>query len=236
MKLGEGVQITVGTTEDLDGIAFFYEELGYKKVAEESNWVMFTDGANRLLFAAAEDPYHSLTYYAPDMSERAEELERQGLSFVDRRITGDLFRATFYSPNQVPVTLIGQEPPSLPELGTDYTFPIGTFGELSVAVADLAAALSFWEALGFERLHESGSPYPWAILNDGLLVLGLHQTIEFEGEALTYFAPDMHEHIAQMKAHGFKFSEEVADEDGIVRNAVLETPAGQRIFLFEGKV
>ncbi|MDX1663785.1 MAG: hypothetical protein R3272_08325 [Candidatus Promineifilaceae bacterium] len=236
MKLGEGVQIVVGSTEDLDGLAFFYEELGYKKVAEEREWVIVTDGVNRLLLTKAEDPYRSLTYYASDMSKRAEELDKRGILFIDRRITDDVFRATFYSPNQLPVTLIAHDPASLPEVDSGYTFPIGKFGELSIAVSDLAAALSFWEGLGFERLHESTSPYPWAILGDGLIVLGLHQSETFEGEALTYFDPDMPQHIAQMKAHGFTFKEEMSDEAGVVRNAVLETPAGQQIFLFEGEL
>ena len=212
MKLGEGVQITVGSTEDLDGLAFFYEELGYKKIAEEREWVAVTDGTNRLLLTEAEEPYRSLTYYASDMSERAEELDKRGILFI------------------------GEDPSSLPEIDAGYTFPAGKFGEYSVAVADLPAALSFWDDLGFERLHESTSPYPWAIVGDGLIVLGLHQTSEWEGEALTYFSPEMREHIAQMKEHGFTFEEEMAGKDGIVTGAILRTPAGQQIFLFEGEL
>ena len=100
----------------------------------------------------------------------------------------------------------------------------------------LSEAIGFWRRLGFELLHESAGPYPWAIMGDGLLVLGLHETDQFEGQAITYFAPDMGERIAALKRDGFTFAEEMAEEDGTVENAILRTPDNQQIFFFWGEI
>jgi hypothetical protein len=146
------------------------------------------------------------------------------------------YRATFFSPNGVAITLVEEDPASLPELDQEFAFRGGTFGEYSVAVSALTAAIAFWQLLGFELLHHSEEPYPWAILGDGLLVLGLHQTDQFAGEAITYFAPDMGKRIAALKRAGFDFAEEMAEAEGKIQNAVLRTPDDHQIFFFWGDI
>lgn len=236
MKLGEAVQITIGTTEDLDGEAFFYQKLGYEKLAEGDNWVEFSDGSQRLLIAAADTPYRGLTYFGDKMRERVVALQEMGLLLVDTEVEEENFRATFYSPNRVSVTLIEADPARLPQMPDSFSFRGGAFGEYSVPVADLVAAIAFWQELGFETLHEALTPYPWAILGDGLMTLGLHETDQFEQQAVTYFAPDMAQRIAALKQDGFAFTEETADEGGSLQNAVLEAPDGQKFFFFQGQI
>lgn len=237
MRLGDAVQITIGTTEDIEGEEFIYEELGYQKLAEGRDpvpWVQLSDGTHRYLVAQDEEPYRGITYFASDMRQRVRELEQQQILVIDRQLEADDFRATFFSPNDVAVTLIEQDPDTLPQL-EPYEFPHGTFGEYSVPVADLGKAISFWGRLGFELLHESQDPYPWAIVGDRLLVLGLHQTDWFEQPTITYFAPDMGKRIAILKQEGFDL-EEMAEESGAVHNAILRMPDEQQIFFFHGEV
>ena len=242
MKLGEAVQITIGTA-DLEESVSFYEKVGYATVAkagddEVQKWVQLTDGDNRILLAAAEAAYRGLTYFGTGMRDRVEALKQLGIVFVNVQPKRGAFRATFYSPNDVAVTLIEQDPDELSPLDVDedYTFRGGTFGEYSVPVVDLAAAIAFWSKLGFETTYQSQEPYPWAIVGDGLIVLGLHQTDEFDDQALTYFSPTMGGCIVEMKKHGVEFASEMEGEGGLVDNAIVEAPDGQQFFFFQGEV
>lgn len=104
---------------------------------------------------------------------------------------------------------------------------IGMFGELAHPVADLERSISFWEQLGFNAVSRFTAPYPWAIVTDGLSVVGLHQTDRFVWPAITYFASDMQDKIRLLKdtsLSGF------TDQEGA--NATLVTPEKQHIFLY----
>ena len=72
----------------------------------------------------------------------------------------------------------------------------------------------------------SGDPYPWGILSDEMIVLGLHQTDEFKGPCITYFEPDMGKRIEALKGKGLEIDE----------NGILVGPAGETLFLFTGEL
>ena len=86
----------------------------------------------------------------------------------------------------------------------------------------------------FEVTYQSSEPYNWGILNDGMMVLGFHQTDEFGDPIMTYFADDMAERIAQLKAKGVVFAKEIPNEEGNISNTILKSPDGHEIFLFRG--
>ncbi|HEU4717518.1 MAG TPA: hypothetical protein VFU15_06785, partial [Bacteroidia bacterium] len=70
--------------------------------------------------------------------------------------------------------------------------------------------------------------YPWAILSDGLAVLGLHQTTHFSHPTITFFAADMKEKIDQLKKDGLEnYSEQSPASITVI------TPEQQRINLFK---
>ena len=76
----------------------------------------------------------------------------------------------------------------------DYTDPekypnkqCGACGEFAYPVSILAASVLFWKKLGFTVKSEMKSPYPHAILSDGLMIIGLHQATHFNYPAITYF-------------------------------------------------
>lgn len=84
----------------------------------------------------------------------------------------------------------------------DYNNPVpedfpnnlcGIFGEIALNIEDIEQEIKFWENIGFRVGERFEEPYPWAIVTDGLFIIGLHQTDEFDKPALTYFAPDMAE-------------------------------------------
>ena len=71
-------------------------------------------------------------------------------------------------------------------------------------------------------------PYPWAIASDGLAVVGLHQTTEFDYPAITFFAADMKDKIEKLKENGLTDFKEKGPG-----NVVLRTPEHQHINLFK---
>jgi hypothetical protein len=119
-------------------------------------------------------------------------------------------------------------------LGADLMNPdkipgqIGAFGEYSQCVADLKTSVAYWEKLGFKHQGIQQVPYPWTVMTDGILVVGLHQTTDFSGTAVTYFAPDMGKRIEALKAKGI-----VVEEFGMgPSNVIVTAPEGTKLFLF----
>ena len=104
----------------------------------------------------------------------------------------------------------------------------GMFGEFAHPVKELGESISFWQKIGFSVLSKFSSPYPWAIVSDGLHVAGLHETNNFAYSALTFFAADMQNKIDLLKGKGLdNFTEQGSS------NVVLLTPEKQHINLFK---
>jgi hypothetical protein len=72
------------------------------------------------------------------------------------------------------------------------------------------------------------APYPHAILSDGLMLIGLHQTKHFNTPAVTYFGINADKRIQQLKEVGLKNFTEVAGKN----NQSLTTWEGQHFFIF----
>jgi len=71
-------------------------------------------------------------------------------------------------------------------------------------------------------------PYPYAILTDGLMIIGLHQTKNFTYPAITYFGLNVEKRVQQLKNQGLiNFSEMMGKN-----NVILKTWEGQHFFLF----
>jgi hypothetical protein len=126
-------------------------------------------------------------------------------------------RFVMQSPDGLRVSLVGvpdgfRQPPGPTMLTTspgDYFNPdkyvnkiCGMFGELAHPVTDIDASMEFWKKLGFVILSRFESPYPWAIISDGLAIVGLHQTTHLLQPAISFFASDMKDKIARLKESG----------------------------------
>ncbi len=245
MKLGKAVQINIGVSDLKQSLAF-YEKLGFQKIddaVEPYPWARVTDGQNLVLLNQDGDIYIGLVYFSKDAGRRVSKLEKKGVEFIQRREQdGQLFMAIFVGPGGLVIGLINHDPAGMPELSGVPKSKCGTFGEFAITVDDYQAAATFWQDLGFTSLHESDDPYPWGILSDEKMVLGLHQTGEygreltFSGPAITYFAGDMVDRIARLKDDGLIFANEMTDDDGHINNATLHGPDGELLFLFEGEI
>lgn len=232
MKLGENVNVTLGILS-LEESLLFYQKMGYA-VADASDepypWAVLDDGQIQIGLHQDGMIYQGLTYFAADMDERIARLEEKGVDFtVKKELGGRTFQAIFMGADELAISLIRYADAAPPAQRAPNP-RLHIFGEYSLGVDNLDFSVAYWNEFGFETRHRAAEPYPWAILSDGLLVMGLHQTNEFRGPTLTYFAPDMDERIARLSEAGIPVSPTPAG------GGAVTAPDGQTFFLFTGEI
>ncbi len=244
-KLGDVTAITI-TSPDLDKSFEYWQKLGFAEVMRSDfpfPWVQVTDGALLIMLRKDATPYCALTYYVNDEGI-VPLLESEGLVFNGKPKATDMVkRYVLQSPDGLNISLVMApggftQPPgptmlTMPQ--TDFFNPekyvnkvCGMFGEFAHPVKNLETSITFWEKLGFKAISKFTHPYPWAIISDGLAIVGLHQTDNFSYPAITYFAADMKEKIAALKQQGL---ENYTDKGA--GSIVLTTPENQHVNLFK---
>jgi len=220
-KLGEVFAVTIAST-DPEKSLLFYQQLGFKEVLRYDFpffWIQISDGALLIMLRKDKDPYLALTYYVKDLDQVVKEVEESGIKFSSPPLVFDFIkRFTIQTPEGFKLSLVtfvdGFAQPNGPTMlgmnQSDYFNPekyvnkvCGMFGELALPVADLNESIGFWGKLGFASISRFESPYPWAIISDGLSTIGLHQTKNFTEPAITFFAADMKEKIETLRSAGF---------------------------------
>lgn len=79
---------------------------------------------------------------------------------------------------------------------------LGRFLEISVQTPDILASLSFYESLGFQQVPTGEVwPYPYSVITDGRLFLGLHQH-QIKSPTLSFVQADLARHVAQLHQLG----------------------------------
>lgn len=246
--LGEITALTI-TSPDLEKSLAYYQKLGFAELFQADwpfPWIQITDGALLIMLRKDDKPYIALTYYVNDVDKVVADLDQKGIAFVQRAKDTDMLkRYLMRSPDGLNISLVGmpteagfKQPPG-PTMLTmpqqDYFKPekyvnkvCGLFGEFAHPVADLEKSIEFWQKLGFNTLSKFTSPHPWAILSDGLSIVGAHQTKEFSYPAITFFAADSKDKIAKLKAEGLTDYIDKGES-----NIVLNTPERQHIFLYK---
>jgi catechol 2,3-dioxygenase-like lactoylglutathione lyase family enzyme len=242
--LGEISAFTINSP-DLEASLQFYQKLGFKEVMRSDfpfPFIQVTDDAILIMLRKSDEPYIALTYYTNDAGKPVSELEKKGIEFLSTPKQGDLVKKfLFQSPDGANISIV-EMPTGFSKPGgktmltmdqSDYMKPdtytnqiAGMFGEFAQSVADLEKSIEFWEKIGFTTLSKYSSPGPWAILSDGLSVVGLHQSNEFESATITFFASDMQAKIENLKKQGLTF------KDMGPGNGELTTPEQQKVFLF----
>jgi hypothetical protein len=222
LALGTYIEISTTVEHDEEATAF-YEKLGF----QHAGYRVLTDGTININLAPPGVPAPLLRYAGCDMSQVA------GLDIGLREDERGL--AGFTTPEGIHVMLSPYES-RVPVPEGPPRSRCGKFGEYAVPVADRQQAIAYWEQLGFKPLHMADEPYPFAILSDELLVLGLHQTPDFHEPHITYFAPDMPERIQALQADGIDIMPVPPQPDERIINGVMRGPGGQPFFLFQGEI
>lgn len=112
--------------------------------------------------------------------------------------------------------------------------PLGRFLEVSLAAADVAESLAFYESLGFLQASVGEAwPHPYAVVTDGRLSLGLHGA-DFESPLPTWVAPSLRERLATLATLDVTIDDARLD-DVSMHQALLRDPSGQPLRLLEAR-
>jgi len=248
-KLGKAAYLTIGT-KNINASFQVYEKLGYHIESQGKapvHWMEVSDNSLKIILVEGADEYIGLTYVTDDINRTIRQLKDVGLKPVQTAGEDDAPQQVIAQIRAGILVSINQAKEGLDFTSTnktlidiDYSSPdpsdfpnelCGIFGEFAMNISDMDQSIRFWESMGFQTGERFEEPYPWAIVSDGMFVIGLHQTTEFDKPALTYFAPDMSDKLKVLKDLGLDI--EMMD-DG--HSGKLETPEGQRFFLFSLKV
>ena len=244
--LGDVTGITMSTT-DLDRSFEFYSKLGFKELIRSDfpfPLLQISDGALLIMLRKDTASYIALTYYVKDLEDKIRSIENMGIEFIIKPLASDMIkRYVMRSPDGLSISLVTfvegfsqpQGPTMLNTPQGDFFDPskyvnktCGMFGEFAHPVSDLDTSIDFWKKLGFNVLSKMETPYPWAIISDGLAIVGLHQTKSFDYPVITFFAADMPDKINKIKESGITDIKEAGQG-----NVVLTTPENQHINLFK---
>lgn len=245
-KLGDVNAITI-TSSDLEKSLEFYRQLGFTELYRADfpfPWIQISDGAILIMLRQDKNPYIALTYYVTEMDKVVAELKQSGITLKSMPTPDKMIQRFLISTEEGHnITLVTYVDGFVQPAGTtmltmnpqDYSNPdkyenktCGMFGEFAFPVLNLDNSISFWEKLGYKSLSKKSSPYPWAILSDGLGIVGLHQTNNFTVPTITFFASDMKDKIENLKSKGVIDFAETGQS-----NIVLTTPEQQKINLFK---
>ena len=245
-KLGDVASVFI-TTADLDSSVACYEKLGFTKIGSNTfpfPWAQVSDGSLLIMIKKDAVPYIGLTYYVNDIDEKVAQLEKDSIVFAQKPKAGDPIKRYFIkSPDGFNIALVSnignfQQPTGITMLNmkpADYTsadkYPnqqCGVFGEFCHPVKDLNVSVAFWKKLGFTEKGGMKGSEAYSIVSDGLMIIGLHQTKEFNYPAITYFGINAAKRIQQLKDKGLNNLTEMRDKN----NVVLKTWEQQHIFIF----
>jgi catechol 2,3-dioxygenase-like lactoylglutathione lyase family enzyme len=111
---------------------------------------------------------------------------------------------------------------------------LGRFLEISVHTPDIRASLEFYESLGFVQASVGETwPYPYAVVTDGRLFLGLHGAV-IRSPALTFVLPELANAIEGLRETGIDFDQERIGND-VFNQATFTDPAGLCVNLLEAR-
>jgi len=232
------LQIAISLREDVGGLAKvrpFYEKLGFTPIEEGGEpvpYVLYTDGVIHLRVDECQFPSPRLDYYTADAPRQVQRLLSYDLQISTEKACARRVNVTnFLDPNSQQLGIIQQDhsPVLLPRQSHSL---LGTFGEFSIHSNNRDESIAWYEKLGF-KAAKSEKPWPLALLTDGNIVIGLHQTSTFTRTTLTYYSKDSADRIEKLKSMGFTFTNEEKNAAGRVANAQLTAPDGQTFFIFE---
>ncbi len=119
--------------------------------------------------------------------------------------------------------------------GAVAVVPLGRFLEISIATTDVAASLAFYESLGFVQADVGEAwAYPYAVVTDGRVCLGLHQHEQPGGTTLTWVLPNLASELDRLEALGITLEHTRIDDTSLNSTGFVD-PSGQAVTLLEAR-
>jgi hypothetical protein len=111
---------------------------------------------------------------------------------------------------------------------------LGRFLEVSLHTPAIVESLEFYESLGFVQAQVGEAwPYPYAVVTDGHLFLGLHGAV-VRSPALTFVHPKLAQGVEALRARGVTFDQERLGND-VFNQATFRDPLGLAVNVIEAR-
>jgi catechol 2,3-dioxygenase-like lactoylglutathione lyase family enzyme len=233
--IGRFHEVSVHAPDILASLAF-YERLGFAQVTAGEAWshpyAVVADGRLAIGLHARELPQSPLlAFVLPDLRERLEGLESQGIEILERRLGDDVFNEASFEVAGQRVRLLEARTHSPSAQGPGETSRLGWFEEFVLPVRDLRAAEQDWERIGFVPAEEGDDPYPHIGMTSDSLSVALLRPGSIDGPALAFTDADMPARIAALAAAGFGMERRPPGGLDPERHALLVAPEGTRLLL-----
>ena len=228
------IQLTV---KDLISSLAWYAKLGFNPVKGPINKpdsiVYLSDGQIVLALVTGNAPSPILVMRAPNLRALRDSLDQLEIP------SGFKLRGPTYSELQVasPAGLLMSIRLASDEDSISFTRAVnptcGPLGELSIATPSLPSERTFWEQLGWKQVDGNETPYPFAVMSDGTMKIGIHQGLDLPGVVITYFSHDAADRVARLKSMGFNVEPDIVADAQANENAALKSPDGQLLLVFK---
>jgi len=233
--IGRFHEISVHAPDILESLAF-YEGLGFTQVTAGEAWpypyAVVADGRLAIGLHGRELPQSPLlAFVLPDLRHQIEALERDGIEVADRRLGDDVFNEAGIEVAGQRLRLLEARTHSPAPQGPGETSRLGWFEEVALPVADVKAAASAWERLGFVPAEEGDEPYPHVGLTSDSLNVALLHAGTLRGPALAFTDADMSARVAKLAESGFEFQRRLPGKLDGSRHAMLIAPEGTPLLL-----
>lgn len=236
MRLGEALQITI-SSKNIEKSLEFYTRLGFRIISRSDaspSWARITDESIVLFFVEEADSFIGLTYFCENVNERVSILEDKGVVFSHKEGNDyKLSQAILWNINKVGVAIVNAPPETvyIPSLKSKAL--CGRFAELSLQTTNFDEDLEKWVLLGFHVISARYEPVKSALLTDDLIMIGLHETNNWQQPSFVYTQKDMGKSIQKLIDNGLEPAFIINDNLGNIMNAGVMAPEGTGFFFLE---
>jgi catechol 2,3-dioxygenase-like lactoylglutathione lyase family enzyme len=226
------VSVAVG---DVRAAVEFYEGLGFSQATTGDTYAhpygVLTDGRVFIGLHQRGAPSPVLSFVRPRVAQSLPAFADAGIA-LERAHTGDevFNQLLFLDPFGHAVAVL--EARTYSPVAPRPSSLCGEFAEVSLPVADFAAAQAFWEPLGFVASEETGSPYAHLPLTSDYLDLSFHRPRLCDRAMLVFRDPQMPERLARLRERGMTLRAAAALGAGA---AFIEGPGDTPLLLLPGE-
>jgi hypothetical protein len=238
MPLGRFLEISLAAPDVAESL-LFYESLGFVQAAVGEAWphayAVVTDGRVCLGLHAREQESPLLTWTAPDLRARIEELAAHGIVAEHVRLDDvSMHEALLRSPSGQPLRLLEARTFSPPALAHRHASQLGYFEEFawSASTAAFAEVHSFWEPLGFVAFDPEAEPFAKVVASSRDLNVALYD-VDLRTPVLVFSAAGMAARSAALLERGCRFVKRVPGPLGAIGAEMLVAPEGTVLLLLD---
>jgi catechol 2,3-dioxygenase-like lactoylglutathione lyase family enzyme len=221
---------------DVRAAVEFYERLGFTQATTADTFShpygVLSDGRLFVGLHQRAGPSPVLTFVRPGIAAQVSAFAAAGITLTRCRTGEEVFNEiAFEDPFGHAVAVLEARTYSpVARAMTDVSL-CGDFVELSLPVADFAAAQAFWEPLGFVAAEEELSPYPHLSLTSDHIDLAFHSPAVCGDPVLVFRDAGMEGRIARLRERGVALSAAPARVQERAASALLAAPGGVSLLL-----